>query len=134
MYYRTRVAPIFVVSCVTGDNLNLICKFLNAVPPLYNKLKQPSKEQMLPEFHVDEIFNVPKAGTVLGGKLRRGVICEGDPILVGPKEDGSFVETRVATIRRNRIPCRMVRAGQAATVTLGHVERTDVRKVSNLRD
>lgn len=78
---------------------------------------------------MDEIFNVPKAGTVLGGKLRRGVIREGDPILVGPKEDGSFDETRVATIRRNRIPCRMVRAGQAATVTLDHVERTDVKKV-----
>lgn len=120
------------MSCVTGENLDLIRKFLNAVPPLYNKLTQASSEQKLPEFRVDEIFNVPKAGTVLGGKLRRGIIREGDPIMVGPREDGGFVETRVATIRRNRIPCRMVRAGQAATVTLDHVERTDVRKVCHL--
>ena len=57
------------------------------------------------------------------------MIREGDHVLVGPKEDGSFCETSVTSIRRNRTPCRMVRAGQAVTVTLAHVERTDVRKV-----
>ena len=72
---------------------------------------------------------MPEVGTVLGGTLTRGILREGDKVLVGPREDGAFVETSVATIRRNRTPCRMVRARQAATVTLAHVERTDVRKV-----
>ena len=62
----------------------------------------------------------------------RGVVSEGDPIIVGPREDGSFTETSVATIRRNRTPCRVVRAGEAVTVTLASVERTDVRKVKAL--
>ena len=56
---------------------------------------------------------------------------EGDHILVGPKEDGTFCKTRVTSLRRNRIPYRMVRAGQAATIALTHIERTDVRKVQS---
>ena len=75
---------------------------------------------------------MPEVGTVLGGTLTRGILREGDKVLVGPREDGAFVETSVATIRRNRTPCRMVRARQAATVTLAHVERADVRKVSKI--
>lgn len=61
-----------------------------------------------------------------------GAIREGDRVLVGPKEDGSFSETTVASLHRNRAPCRLVRAGQASTVALTHVERTDIRKVRKL--
>ena len=61
-----------------------------------------------------------------------GAIREGDRVLVGPKEDGSFTETTVASLHRNRAPCRLVRAGQAATVALTHVERTDIRRVRML--
>ena len=122
------MAPIFRVSCVTGENLNLVTKFLNAVPPV----NSPSDlHQQPPEFQVDEIFNVPEAGIVLGGILTRGIIHEDDPVIIGPRDDGTFAETNVATIRRNRTPCRVARAGEAATVTLSHVERTDIRKVWN---
>ena len=115
---------------MTGENLDLLRKFLNTVPPLGSRRKdQPKLEQQLTEFQVDEIYNVPEAGTVLGGVLTSGVIREGDGILVGPKEDGGFTETAVATIRRNRTPCKMVRAGQTATVTLTQVEKADIRKV-----
>ena len=78
---------------------------------------------------MDEIFNVPEAGLVMGGILMRGVVCEGDTIIVGPREDGTFMETSVATIRRNRAPCRVARAGEAVTVTLANVDRVDIRKV-----
>ena len=120
------MTPIFVVSCVTGDNLNLLHKVLTAVPPTRSP---PALQQQPPEFHVDEIFNVPEAGTVLGGVLTRGMVHEGDPVIVGPREDGTFAKSAVATLRRNRTPCRVARAGEAVTVTLTHVERTDIRKV-----
>lgn len=62
------------------------------------------------------------------------MVREGDKVMVGPREDGGFTETAVASIRRNRSPCRMVRAGQAATLTLMHVERADIRKASARAD
>ena len=112
---------------MTGENIELLYKFLNAVPPLQS---QESLEQQPAEFQVDELFNVPEVGTVLGGILTRGVVQVGDSILVGPNECGEFSETKVATIRRNRTPCRMVKAGQAATVTVTLTEHPDFRKVS----
>lgn len=123
---RCSIAPIFTVSCVSGENLNLLRKFLNAVPPTRTP---PELHQQAPEFHVDEIFNVPEAGRVLGGILTKGMVREGDQVVVGPREDGTFAKTSIATLRRNRTPCRVARAGEAVTVTLTSIERTDVRKV-----
>lgn len=122
---KCSIAPIFTVSCVTGENLNLLRKFLNAVPPTRTP---PELHQQAPEFQVDEIFNVPDAGTVLGGVLTRGIVREGDPVIVGPREDGTFVSTSIATLRRNRTPCRVARAGEAVTVTLTSIDRADIRK------
>ena len=130
---RCGIAPIFQVSCVTGENLDLLYKFLNTVPPLHSHLSQETLEQQPAEFHVDELFNVPEVGIVLGGILKRGVIQVGDKVLVGPTENGGFCKTMVATIRRNRTPCRNVRAGQAATVTVSDNELADFRKVLPVR-
>ncbi len=129
------IAPIFLVSSVTGQGLDLLRRFLNLVPPVQSHRERERLEQEHTEFHVDVIYRVPDAGTVLGGVLTRGVVREGDSVLVGPREDGRLCEERVTTIRRNRTPCRMVRAGQAATITLTHqaVEKIDMRKVSDSR-
>ena len=82
---------------------------------------------------MDELFNVPEVGIVLGGILRRGVMQVGDEVSVGPTENGEFCKTKVATIRRNRTPCRNVRAGQAATVTISDNELAEFRKVLPVR-
>ena len=82
---------------------------------------------------MDEIFNVPEVGLVLGGILTRGVVRVDDPVLVGPCDDGQFASTTVATIRRNRTSCCIARAGEAVTVTLKDAERADIRKVNKQR-
>lgn len=115
---------------MTGENLEYLYKFLNAVPPIQTHLSLDSLEQEFAEFQVDELFNVPEVGTVLGGILKRGVLQVHDSVLVGPNESGEFHETRVSTIRRNRTPCRLVKAGQAATVTVTITEHPDFRKVN----
>ena len=65
------LAPIFMVSSVTGKNLRLLERFLNMVPPLHSRLGQQHREQQHTKFQVDEIYSVPEAGTVLGGVLTR---------------------------------------------------------------
>ena len=49
--------------------------------------------------------------------------------MVGPTDDGSFLELRVCSIQRNRSACRVLRAGQAATLALGDFDRALLRKV-----
>lgn len=37
---------------------------------------------------------------------------------LGPHKDGTFNEVSVKSIHRNKVPCRMVRAGQSASICL----------------
>lgn len=50
-------------------------------------------------------------------------------MVVGPKDDGSFCDAIVHSLRRNRIPCRMVYAGQVASIGLSQEGSFPVRKV-----
>ena len=59
----------------------------------------------------------------------RGSIREGEKLLLGPSDSGTFDEVKVRTVHRNRLPCRLIQAGQAASVALLDVEREKLRKV-----
>jgi GTPase len=47
---------------------------------------------------------------------------------LGPADDGSFREVKVTTVHRNRLPCRLIQAGQAACIALTDVGRQELRK------
>lgn len=51
-FISNQVTPIFTVSCVTGENLNLIKKFLNLVPPARSPMDQEKLAQESTEYHV----------------------------------------------------------------------------------
>ncbi|KAL2086059.1 hypothetical protein ACEWY4_017118 [Coilia grayii] len=69
--HSSSVTPIFTLSSVTGENLDLLKVFLNVLPPLSNSKEQEELMQQLTEFQVDEIYSVPDVGTVVGGTLYR---------------------------------------------------------------
>ena len=124
----SRVTPVFHISCVTGQNLSLLQRFLCFIPTE----TKPLSHKLLPaEFHVDELFNVEGVGLVMGGILKRGVVKEGEHLLIGPNSRGEFTGTIVKSIRYriNRAPCTQIVAGQAATITVSGVGRGSVRKV-----
>lgn len=58
-----------------------------------------------------------------------GVCREGERLVVGPTDEGCFLRLKVGSIQRNRSACRVLRAGQAATLALGNFERSLLRKV-----
>ncbi|XP_051979484.1 GTP-binding protein 2-like [Xyrauchen texanus] len=122
------VTPIFTLSSVSGENLDLLKAFFNILPPLSNSKEQEELMQQLTEFQVDEIYSVPDVGTVVGGTLYSGVCREGDRLVVGPTDDGRFLRLKVCSIHRNRSGCRVLRAGQAATLALGNFDRSLLRK------
>lgn len=47
-----RVTPVFTASCVTGENLDLVKRFLNLVPPARSPLDQEKLAQELSEYQV----------------------------------------------------------------------------------
>ncbi|XP_066158391.1 GTP-binding protein 2 isoform X1 [Euwallacea fornicatus] len=115
---KENVVPIFCVSSVSGSGLELLTKFLYVLPPGSSSKEKERLEQETPEFHIDENFRAGEVGQVLGGLLIRGVVTEGTLMRIGPMKDGSFQDVSVKSIHRNRVPCRVVRAGQSAAICL----------------
>lgn len=112
------VVPVFLVSCVHGDGLGLLYTFLHVLPPGHGPKERDGLMRLAPEFQIDETFQVPDVGPVVGGLLTRGVLRENDRLLAGPSHDGSFHPVRVVSVQRHRVPCRLVRAGESATLAL----------------
>ncbi|KAH8360191.1 hypothetical protein KR093_011282 [Drosophila rubida] len=111
------IVPIFCVSNVTGTGLNLVTKFLYVLSPGISNAEKDRLELEPCEFQIDEIFRVTDVGPVVGGLLVQGVLTENMPMKIGPLPDGSFHAVNVHTIHRNKAPCRVVRAGQSASLS-----------------
>ncbi|UJR16202.1 hypothetical protein I4U23_003112 [Adineta vaga] len=128
-FVQKSICPIFTISCVTGKNIDLLKKFLNILPPRLSSKEQERFSQLPVEYRIDAIYiNNISGSAIIGGILRSGIIREGETFLVGPLSDGTFFPVKVTTIHRYRVPRRMVRAGQAATLYLPQVEASRIRK------
>ena len=109
-----------MISCVTGRNLDLVKKFLNVLPPLVNKKDNELNMQQHTEFRVDEVYFKKKPGHIIAGMLMKGTIQEQEKLLLGPFELGEFIPIEVQTCQRYTVPCRIVRAGQSAALSIGN--------------
>ncbi|KAH9990473.1 P-loop containing nucleoside triphosphate hydrolase protein [Xylariaceae sp. FL0662B] len=122
-FVSQRICPIFQVSNVTGENLNLVRTFLNILP---HHGRYDSDAPF--EFHVNDTFSVPFVGTVVSGIVKSGVIHAGDSVLIGPDSLGQFTPTSIRSIERKRIGVPAASAGQSASFALKKIRRKDVRK------
>lgn len=118
-----RMCPIFQVSNVSGENLDLLTMFLNL---LSTRLK--SETTAPAEFQIDDTFSVPGVGTVVSGTLLQGTIKLNDTLLLGPDALGHFQQITVKSIHRKRMPVREVKGGQTASFSLKKVKRSSIRK------
>ncbi|THV51979.1 hypothetical protein BGAL_0093g00230 [Botrytis galanthina] len=122
-FVSKRICPIFQVSNVTGESLDLVRAFLNILPHHgHYDAEAPF------EFHINDTFSVPFVGTVVSGIVKSGVVHAGDTVLVGPDSLGQFTTTTIRSIERKRIPVPATSAGQSASFALKRVRRKDVRK------
>jgi len=96
-FVSQRICPIFQVSNVTGENLELVREFLNILPHYgHYDAEAPF------EFHINDTFSVPFVGTVVSGIVKSGVVHTGDTILIGPDSLGQFTTTRCVNILQYR--------------------------------
>ncbi|KAF2225754.1 P-loop containing nucleoside triphosphate hydrolase protein [Elsinoe ampelina] len=122
-FVSQRICPVFQVSNVTGQSLDLVRMFLNIIPH-HGKYDVEAPF----EFHVSDTFSVPFVGTVVSGVVKSGVVHAGDNVLIGPDSLGQFTPTSIRSIERKRIPVPACSAGQSASFALKKVRRKDVRK------
>ncbi|NXD13132.1 GTPB1 protein, partial [Nothocercus nigrocapillus] len=111
-----RMCPIFQISNVTGENLDLLKMFLNLLSP-----RTSYREEEPAEFQIDDTYSVPGVGTVVSGTTLRGLIKLNDTLLLGPDPLGNFLPIAVKSIHRKRMPVKEVRGGQTASFALKKV-------------
>ncbi|XP_045072315.1 GTP-binding protein 1 isoform X2 [Coregonus clupeaformis] len=118
-----RMCPIFQISNVTGENMDLLKMFLNLLSS-----KTSFREDEPAEFQIDDTYSVPGVGTVVSGTTLRGLIRLNDTMLLGPDPLGSFLPIAVKSIHRKRMPVKEVRGGQTASFALKKIKRSSIRK------
>ncbi|KAK5873375.1 hypothetical protein PBY51_018422 [Eleginops maclovinus] len=118
-----RMCPIFQISNVTGENMDLLKMFLNLLSSRTNfNNDEPA------EFQIDDTYSVPGVGTVVSGTTLRGMIRLNDTLLLGPDPLGTFIPIAVKSIHRKRMPVKEVRGGQTASFALKKIKRSSIRK------
>ena len=120
-----RVVPIFKVSNVTGQGLDLLMKFLNMLPPVPQVVDNSNQPPLV---YIDEIYNVTGVGTVVLGSVIRGQIKANDSYYIGPTKLGEFKLVKIKSIQLNRVFVDSVNAGSIATFAVQGVEKEALRK------
>nr|XP_061805160.1 GTP-binding protein 1-like isoform X2 [Nerophis lumbriciformis] len=118
-----RMCPIFQISNVTGENMDLLKMFLNLLSS-----RTCYRDDQPAEFQIDDTYSVPGVGTVVSGTTLRGLIRLNDSMLLGPDPLGSFISIAVKSIHRKRMPVKEVRGGQTASFALKKIKRSSIRK------
>ncbi|WVN86650.1 uncharacterized protein L203_101819 [Cryptococcus depauperatus CBS 7841] len=121
-----RLCPVFMVSNVTGHNLDTLRTFLNCLPSSQSDDKYVVDAPF--EFQISDTFSVPFVGTVVSGVITAGTIHANDQVLLGPDSVGQFFPTAVKTIQRKRAFVTSSEAGQSVSFALKRIRRNQVRK------
>ncbi|XP_065319409.1 GTP-binding protein 1-like [Gordionus sp. m RMFG-2023] len=131
-FVSQRTCPIFQVSNVTGQNIDLLKSFLNLLTPSIPSVSCSRREhfdiEKPAELLIDDYYQVPGVGTVVSGTCINGIMKVGDTFLLGPDRSGNFNPVNIRSIHRKRMPVEKVSAGQSASMALKKVRKNDVRK------
>lgn len=122
------IAPIFLTSFVTGENIDLLSTFFNVLPKSSSSTSVDQEaEDEETEFQIDDIYTVPHVGTVLGGLMQSGKINiktfagRQQTYFLGP-DHGRFMPVQIKSIQRQRCSVYVASAGQAVTIALRPVK------------
>jgi len=120
-----RVVPIFLVSNVTGKNLDYVRNFLNVLPP---RIEWEKLKDLPPEIVINEDYHVNGVGTVVKGTVMAGTVKVGQVLQLGPDGNGKFQPVLIKSIHIKRVPVKTCSAGMSGGFALKKIKRSEIRK------
>ena len=117
----SRIAPIFAISSVTGQHVDLLTQFLGRLR--IHQSADEKKSSFLPEFHIEETWQVTGVGLCVSGTVVQGTIHEGTTLKLGPESDGGFCEVSVKSIHYKRVPVPRCTAGLPCALNIKPLKR-----------
>jgi len=117
----SKFIPIFQVSNVTGEGLDLLKDYLFNIPKRldYSGVKdEPFEASVLESFLVEGI------GSVAHCFVSRGTIRKGDIVWIGPDSIGGYHKSKVRSIQYKRIDVDFVLPGNHCTISVPGIDRS----------
>lgn len=121
-FIHDRVVPVFKVSSVSGEGIDLLTLFLNLVQP--TTIFDPNKYVRM---NVSDTY-MTKSGLVIGGHLIQGTIKIGNTLALGPNKSGSFYNIKVRDIQIKRVPVQVAKPGCYVCLCVKGVSRSEVKR------
>lgn len=119
------IVPIFEVSCVSGDGLDLIRETLVKLPSRI-PVEQVEKPALA---YIDKVYRgVRGTNVVLTGTVQEGIFKPGQPILCGPDKDGRFLRGRIGSIEVFKKRVERVKAGDVFGFDIKRIQPEKVRR------
>lgn len=121
---QNNFVPVFTVSNVTGEGMDIIKNYLAR---LSTRIDYTQYRDEPCEIAVTEGFTVQGIGVVAHGFVTRGTIHVGDVVWVGPDGNGKYHKSKVRSIQYKRISVDFVLAGHHCTLALPGIDRQLLR-------
>ncbi|CAB01578.1 Tr-type G domain-containing protein [Caenorhabditis elegans] len=122
------IVPVLAVSSVSGEGFRCLRTLLNCLSTAGTAESRIQLVGLPAFFTIEELYNVPHVGQVVGGMLSEGQLHEGADVLVGPMKDGTFEKITVGSIRRSRQAVGCVNPGEAASISLNLPDGVSLRR------
>lgn len=123
--------PIFLVSSVTGDGLDVLRYYISRLPVYKNWLIR--QQSTNPNFIIDSNYYVKGIGIVLSGVLVDGCIRIGDTLQLGPI-NRKFHYVQIKSIHNNyRESVDMLAAGQSGCINIKSLSKDIVLHRRHIR-
>jgi elongation factor 1-alpha len=119
------VVPVFEVSCVTGQGLDLLRETLAKLPT-----RVPDELVEKPAFaYIDKVYRgVRGTNVVITGTVHEGIFKPGQKVLCGPDKDGKFMKGSIGSIEVFKKRVQRVKAGDVFGFNIKRIPPEKVRR------
>lgn len=119
----SNIVPIIRTSAVEQTGLSKLDTLFSQLPK--NRTQDDTGEFKM---YVDKTYVVEGVGTVVSGTIMSGEVEVGDNVVLGPRSDGSFIQTKARSIEIHYLDVEKASAGQLVSIALQNVTADDVRR------